>query len=115
MIEKIFGAAALPLKGFMQIYSVVKNWGFFWAVLQNWGELKRMSQRLAEIVKALKITGSVSCEDSKEMMAMLRFLFEKKIVDFPDVDEAAVAQALREIEHKWVCSIEEKSGAKNER
>lgn len=108
IFDKLLAGLGAPVNLAIEAYKVIKNWGFFWAILKNWGDLKIMSQRLAVIVERMKNEGMPSCDESKELIQMLRFLFEKKILDLPNVDEAVLVQALLEIEESWVCEVQDK-------
>lgn len=77
-----------------------------------WGFLKNIKKfiNFFNILKRL-ITAMASgkrmpeCSEAKELFDAVEELLDSGAIDIPGVDEAAISQALKDIEAQWTCKV----------
>lgn len=94
----------------LKLWSIVKNFRFFWKVLQNWDFIKQSHHDTILILKGMTENGGrlPHCDETKKMFSMLKEFFEREIIDVPGISEQDLASMFNEIQANIVCSIEDR-------
>ena len=101
-------AFSLAIKGISSAWQTLKKFPWLLKVLKNWRDVERVLKAMRLFYDSAKANGGLpACEASDELIGSIRVVFEKQLVDFPEVDEQNFAEILREIQGQLTCSIEQ--------
>lgn len=77
-----------------------------WAVLKNIGSIIAFFRTFSSLIRSVAKKKSVpDCNESYLLLEQTRILLEKGVIDIPGVDEAAIGEAIRQIQEQLTCQI----------
>lgn len=100
----IGSALSLVVKG----WQAVKAVPWMWNLVVHHKEIRAILEDTVAIFNSAKSNrGIPTCDDTKKIMGNVALIFEKKLIDLPNLDEAQLAQMIRDIDSNLVCAIKE--------
>lgn len=92
----------------IKTWQAVRAIPWIWNLIVHHQEIKRIIEDTVLIFHSARHNrGIPTCDDTKRIMANVALIFEKKIVDFPNLDEIQFAQMIKDIDSNIVCAIKE--------
>lgn len=88
------------------VFNVLKNYKLFWYCVQNFDQVKKIWLTLESAIQNTMKLGHPSVEDTQKVISTVRMAFESGLIDLPNLDEAAFAAMLHEIENRIVAGIQ---------
>lgn len=83
------------------------NIPFVWNLVRNYGSVKKSLTDIFDVVNSAKDKGGLpTIEDTKKLVAAAALIFEKDLIDLPELDEHKFATQLRQVERALGEAIE---------
>lgn len=90
----------------LSLYQTIRKIPWLWKLVTNWRDVEALAQSSRGfLISAQANRGLPGTLETRLFMQSLRVIFEKQLIDFPDLDEIAFAEMLREIETTIVGSF----------
>lgn len=92
----------------MMGYDALKSFPFLWKLVRNYGSIKQILVDAWSVIESARAHGGLpTCEETRKLIGIARIIFEKELIDLPEVNELKFAEDLREVEHALTCTIGE--------
>lgn len=89
------------------IWKTLKAFPWLIKLIKHHREVKSALESLRDFVESARVNRGLPSRDATvHMLGEVQVIFEKEIVDFPDLDEQVFAETLREIRANIVASHE---------
>lgn len=104
LILKFFGGG---LSLFGSGINLVRNIPFLWKLIANYSLVKELLTKAWGIIDSARVNGGLpTVEQTSDLIHIARIIFEKELIDLPELDELRFAEELRELENNLRKSIE---------
>lgn len=102
-IGSIFG---MGLSGVGSVIGFAKNIPFIWKLIANYSTVKDLMTKAWNILEAARNEkGLPTVEQTRDLVQIARIIFEKELIDLPELDELRFAEQLRELEYNLTKAI----------
>lgn len=92
----------------VKFWQTVKAIPWMMNLIKNHKEIKQIIEDTVQIFNSARSNRGVpTCEDAKKIMSNVSLIFERKLVDLPNLDESQFSQMLKDIDSNIVCAIKE--------
>lgn len=96
----------LGLSQVVAIWSFIKATPWIWKLVVNYKDIQKILMESWIIFETCaKNKGVPSCEDSQKLLENIAVIFEKELIDLPNLHEAEFARMLREIKMNVKCEL----------
>ena len=104
ILATIFGRG---LGGVLSLISTIRNIPFLWKLITNWKLIEELLKKAWGIIESAHKSGGLpTAEQTRDLVQIARIIFEKDLIDLPELDEHLLAIELRELEHNLTVAIE---------
>lgn len=94
------------LSGISGIISLVRNVPFIWKLIANYSTVKDLLTRAWKILEISANSHQLpTVEQTRDLVQIARIIFEKELIDLPELDELKFAENLRELEFNMTKAI----------
>ena len=95
-----------PVLALMKIWTFLRSFPFVWKIIRNYSDIKQILSDMVLIFESARNNGGLpTCNDTVKLLDCVEKIFEKELIDIPDVDEVALAEMLREFKENLNCAV----------
>lgn len=96
----------MGLGGIGSAISFAKNIPFIWKLIANYSTIKDLLTKAWSILDVARMQkGLPTVEQTRDLIQIARIIFEKELIDLPELNELVFAEQLRELEYNLTKAI----------